>query len=154
MDNHNRSSTSLHKLRTEQITQEECQRECFSWLLEPKCWNDLTPKKFPPRNDIIENHFRLLPSEKKALTKEYYLKFPEVIHYCSKRLELFYKNISIVKYLKQSLQFCSSESIHSKVKYRIEEFRQELESQGVELKIKKYIYELPEVKEIQKEFGN
>lgn len=154
MDNQNRSSTLVHTLRTGQITQEECQKECFNWLLEPEYWNNLTPKKFPYRNEIVENHFRLPFLERKALSKEYYIKFPEIISYCSKRLEVFYKNISIVKYLKQSLQFCSSESVYSEVKYKIEEFRQELERQGVELKVKRYIYDLPEIKEIQREFGN
>ncbi len=151
--NENKSKDLLAALQGGRLTQSEFQRKCLEWLFEPECWDDLQPKRFPYKSDIVSKHESIAENERRKLVSTYYEDNPEILKFYSRRLRDYAFNNHKVEDLQNFLQYAENQDEVEKIKSKIKEFKAVIAEQGITLNIKKYLYSTPQVQQVVREFG-
>ena len=147
-----RSGQLLKELEKKTLTSLEFQRACAKWLLEPECWKGFYPKDFPSKTEQILKHESMPKEDRKNLSIKYYEDNPEVLKYINRKLHIFAQNEQRVKDIEEFMGVIDNAPDYEKLKAKKKDLEVLVAQQGMELGIKRYVYNNPEYQRVAKEF--
>jgi len=150
MEAERRSSSLMLALESKRVNYLEFNRKCLEWAFET--WDDLEPKQFPDKPQIVVSHEQIPDEDRKKLKEKWYYDNPEILYFYDKREHIYQQNKGRCEWLEEMLEYIKNEQEFKKVKEKMVDFKKVYRRQGAEIGYRMYIYSEPQVKEVVREF--